>query len=628
MEHFSSRLDWSRRTGGGLLCVLLAVGGLLFSCTESGPTLSFEEVTAEANLDDFRHQTGAFGEKWFPETMGSGGGFIDYNGDGHLDILLVGGGVWEDSDEELEHALWLYRNNGDGTFTLVTEKAGLGGVDTYGFGVTVADYDNDGEQDFLLTTLNRNLLFRNNGDGTFTEVGREAGLTDSPRWSSSALFFDADNDGFLDLYVGNYVKWSPENDLFCSVDGETKAYCTPEEYEGVAGRFYHNEGDGTFSNWTDRAGFSSLPGKTLGAAMLDYNHDGAMDLYVANDMERNLLFENNGDGTFEERGTVSGTAYNETGRVRAGMGVDAGIVDSTGEPTIFVGNFSREKISVFRHRREGLFEDRSSVSQVGPQSRLTLAFGLFLFDGNLDGALDLFVANGHVQPRIEKIDEAVQYKQPPHLFLNEGDATFKEKEWESGPLAQLLAARGAAYGDYDQDGDLDILVTENQGGAHLWQNNVRRRGADSGPNHLRIDLEGRASNRDGIGTRVRVEYGEESQTRLLRSGSSYLSANELVLTFGLGEEEHVDRISVHWPSGTVDRLTDVDANQTLHVVEGQGRDPSADLVPTRESAVDLRIFRGARGDRWRILHARSSIRSPDLGLRLEDGPGKPKGYVR
>lgn len=585
-------LEAPRRSWGRCFWILVAAGSLLLGCVESSstgggasaesrssPVLAFEDVTAEANLDAFRHQTGAFGEKWFPETMGSGGGFIDYNGNGRQDLLLVGGGVWEESEETLESALWLYRNDGDGTFTLVSDEAGLGDVDAYGFGVAVADYDNDGHQDFVLTTVNRNLLFRNNGDGTFTEVGREAGLTEESPWSSSAAFVDADNDGHLDLFIGNYVEWSQETDLFCSVDGETKAYCTPEEYEGVSSRFYRNDGDGTFSDRTEEAGFDSSPGKTLGVTILDYNQDGWMDLYVANDMERNLLYENNGDGTFEERGTVSGTAYSEEGRVRAGMGADAGIVDSTGEPTIFVGNFSREKISVFRHLQDGLFEDRSAVSGIGRPGRLTLAFGLFLFDAELDGNLDLFVANGHVQPEIEDIDEAVDYEQPPHLFLNDGNGTFEEKEVESGPLAQPLVARGAAYADVDQDGDLDIVVTENEGGAHLWRNEIRQRQGQTDPGYLRVALDGRASNRGGIGARVLIEHGETSQERILRSGSSYLSSSELLLTFGLGESDQVDRVTVEWPSGAVDQIEDVEANQVLHVVEGDGRVSSNGSLP-------------------------------------------------
>ena len=565
-----------------LFGVLLAVGCAdpPSSAPGSSRRVSFEDVTVQAGLDGFRHQTGAFGEKWFPETMGSGSGVIDYNGDGLPDILLVGGGVWAESEAELGHALWLYRNDGDGTFTLVTEEAGLAGVDAYGFGVAVADYNNDRHADFLLTTLNRNLLFRNDGDGTFTEVGQEAGLTDSPQWSSSALFFDADNDGHLDLYIGNYVAWSRETDLFCSVDGETKAYCTPEEYDGAEGRYYHNDGDGTFTHQSEQAGFRPSPGKGLGVTMLDYNRDGWMDLYVANDMERNLLYENDGDGTFTERGRVSGTAYSQSGRVRAGMGTDAGVVDSTGQPTIFVANFSREKISVFRHQGDGLFTDRSATSRIGRPGKFTLGFGLFLFDAELDGTLDLFVANGHVQPDIERIDQSIRYAQRPHLFLNDGSGRFEEFETETGPLADSLVARGAAYGDYDGDGDLDILMTENEGGAHLWRNDVRRQSDGSGPNYLRVRPAGTESNRDGIGARVRIKHGDESQERLLRSGSSYLSANELVLTFGLGQATQIDSVAVEWPSGEVDRRADVGVNQTLRVVEGETSAPP----PTADAA--------------------------------------------
>lgn len=548
--------------------------------TASDRTVPFEDATASAGLDDFHHQTGAFGEKWFPETMGSGGGFLDYNGDGHLDVLLVGGGVWPESDAELEHALWLYRNNGDGTFTLATEEAGLGDVDAYGLGVVAADYDNDGDQDVLLTTLNRNLLFRNNGNGTFTEVGREAGLNAPPRWSSAAVFFDADRDGHLDLYVGNYVHWTPETDIFCSLDGETKGYCTPEQYEGATGRFYHNNGDGTFSDWTERAGFIPTPGKTLGAALLDFNKDGWIDLAVANDQERDLLYVNNGDGTFTERGVASGLAYSEDGVARAGMGIDAGVVDTTGETSVFVGNFSREMIGVYRHLRNGLFEDRASVSRIGRSSLLSLTFGLFLVDAELDGDLDLFAANGHVQPNIEQNSSVIRYRQPAQLFLNDGSGRFEEMPAADGPFAQRLAARGAAYGDYDGDGDVDILITENEGGAHLWQNNVRS--ASDPPAYLRVALTGTDSNRDGIGARIELEAEGHVQERLVKSGSSYLSTSECVVTFGFDEgAPEIDRLTIHWPSGRTEEVGAVAPNQTVHVVEGEGRqeEPASAAMP-------------------------------------------------
>ncbi|MFB6247989.1 MAG: CRTAC1 family protein, partial [Salinibacter sp.] len=372
------------------------------------------------------------------------------------------------------------------------------------------------------------------------------------------------------------------NDLFCSVDGKTKAYCTPEEYEGVPGRFYHNDGDGTFTERTEQVGIGDGPGKTLGATILDYNRDGWMDLLVANDLARNQLFENDGDGTFTERGIRSGVGYSGNGTARAGMGVDVGVVDSTGEPTVFVGNFSREMIGVFRHRGDGLFVDRAAPSRVGRPSRLSLTFGLFLFDGELDGDLDLFVANGHVQPDIEEYSRVVDYRQPAQLFLNNGSGRFQPVQATRGPLATPLAARGAAYGDVDGDGDLDVLITENAGDAHLWRNDVRRSG--DGPNYLRVALRGTESNRPAIGARIQVAWNDEREERLVRTGTSYLSSSERVATIGLGAATQVDRVAVAWPSGRTTRVTDVAANQTLRLVEGEGPSGGADSLRAQRSA--------------------------------------------
>lgn len=557
------------------------VGGLGPTLQEGAFSITFSNITEEAGLGAFRHETGAVDNKWFPETMGAGGGFIDYNGDGYLDILLVGGGTWDGEPVPPDYqALWLYRNDGDGTFTLRTEEAGLGDVKAYGFGVAVADYDNNGEPDVYLTTLNENKLFRNDG-GTFTEVGEMAGVAGDSVWSSSAVFFDANRDGHLDLYVGNYVEWSPENDFFCSLDGETKSYCTPEEYEGVSGRFYRNEEDGTFTDVTKEVGMEdTLPGKTLGAVALDYDRDGWPDLAVANDMERNLLFHNDGNGTFTEVGTRSGIAYDRLGRPRAGMGIDAGVVDTTGEVTLFVSNFSGQMVSVFRHVQAGLFEDRADVSMIGRSSQSTLGFGLFLFDVNLDGHLDLFVANGHVQRKIEDFRDGVTYRQPPQLFVNQsGTGTFEEYNPTGGVLNTPLVARGAAYGDVNQDGALDVLVTENGGPAHLWRND-----ADVG-HFLRVKLRGMESNRDGIGARVVAVAGEHSMERRVRAGSSYLSQNEKIVTFGLGRTSRVDSLSVHWPSGQTDQFEGIEVDQTVRVVEGS---TTTGVVGEAAPASDLR----------------------------------------
>lgn len=495
--------------------------------------------------------------------MGAGSGFLDYDGDGWLDLLLVGGGAWPGHSEKKVPALRLYGNNRDGTFTEQTEAAGLGSISAYGFGITAADYDNDGDEDFYFTTLHENMLFRNDG-GRFTEAGKEAGVAGEPAWSTAAIFFDAERDGYLDLYVGNFVDWSPEKDFPCLLDKKNKGYCTPEVYEGVPGRFYHNNGDGTFEDRTEEAGFLPAPGKTLGVAELDFNRDGWSDLVIANDTQRDLLYENNGDGTFSERGMLSGIAFDEHGFARAGMGVDAGMVDNSGEVSIFVGNFSREMIGVYRYLGNGIFLDRAALSQIGQPSLMTLTFGLFLFDVDLDGDLDLFAANGHTQVEIKRIQAGVTYRQKSQLFLNKGDGTFEEADQPPGnPLAQQMVARGAAYADFDRDGDLDLLIVENGGPAHLWQNDLNGGGA-----FLRVHLEGRQSNRDGIGTRVVVHAGGQRMERRIRTGSSYLSQSEKTTTFGLGNAARVDSLLIYWPSGQIDRFLDIDANRELRLVEG------------------------------------------------------------
>ncbi len=552
----------------GLLVWLgLALPGGLTGCngpdvTNGETDLSFVDVTQEAGLGGFRHETGAFGEAWFPETMGSGGGFIDYDGDGWQDILVIGGGTWPQSGMPPIPPLWLYRNEGDGTFSLRTQEAGLANIEAYGVGMMVADYDNDGDEDFFYTTLEENMLFRNDG-GTFTEVGEAAGVTGEPVWSSSAAFIDADRDGWLDLYVGNYVAWTPETDRFCSLDGVHKSYCTPEAYEGVPSRFYHNEGNGTFSDWSEQTGIWPAPGKTLGAIALDFNRDGWPDLMISNDTEADQLYVNDGDGTFTERGGISGIAYDEHGKARAGMGVDAGIVDSTGEVTIFVGNFSKEMIGVYGYLGGGLFADRAASSLIGHLSLKTLTFGLFLIDVDLDGDLDLFAANGHVQPNIEKTQEGIFHSEPPQLFINDGSGHFEDRAMHVPAFTRAIVARGAAFADYDRDGDVDILATENDGPMHLWRNEVQRRGP-----YLRVHARGTTSNRDGVGTRIVATIGTHRMVRYVRAGSSYLSHSEKAVTYGLGAARQLDSLVLHWPSGQVDRFADVAGNQHIRVVEG------------------------------------------------------------
>ncbi len=519
---------------------------------------SLARATDATGLADFQHETGASGEKWFPETMGAGGAFADIDGDGWQDILLVGGATW--AADDTTPALLLYRNNQDGTFTDISAAAGLATLRAYGFGIAVADYDNDGDPDLTLTTLKGTMLLQNN-DGVFTDVSQAAGLQVDDGWHTTALFFDADRDGWLDLYLGSYVDWSPEDDIFCTLDGTNKSYCTPELYNGTPSVFFYNNGDGTFSDETASRGFANAPGKTLGAAVLDFNQDGAPDLIVSNDTQRDLLYENDGNGVFTEKGQLSGIAFDENGKARAGMGIDTGYIDGSSNETIFVGNFSKEMIAVFHHIGDGLFVDRAARSKIGRPSLLTLTFGLALLDIDLDADLDLFTANGHLQVEIENTQEGIAYRQTPHLFLNDGAGVFNDVADQLTDFPSVVG-RGVAYGDVDNDGDLDVLVTENGGPAYLWRNDMA-----GDTNYLRVQAAGTSSNRDALGTSITLYAGGQKQVRYIRTGSSYLSQSETIATFGLGGATRVDSVRVTWPSGKQLLETDIAVNQVLQVIE-------------------------------------------------------------
>ena len=559
-------------------CLILIFILLLFSCNNRKSTekdsfiknksefenIEFSDVTMKAGLGGFSHDNGSFGKMWFPEQMGSGGGFIDYNSDGWLDILLIGGGAWKGYTKRDINTLWLYKNNKDGTFSNVTEQSGLGKIEAYGLGIVAADYDNDGDEDVFLTTLNRNILLNNKG-GYFVNVSNTSGLGNTIEWSSSAIFFDADKDGWLDLYVGNYAIWSPLSDLWCSLDSKTKVYCPPEMYTGLPSKFYHNNGDGTFSDYTTKAGFLPAPGKSLGVALMDYNNDGWLDLAVANDGERDLLYKNNPGGVFDEIGTELGMAYGENGEARAGMGIDAGVVDSSGNTTIFIGNFSNEMVGVYSYSGEGWFNDRAAISKVGRPSFLSLTFGLVLFDVDMDSDLDLFIGNGHVYPVRTKNQDGITYKQVSQLFLNNGDGAFSiANEKITGIINNKMVVRGVAIGDYDKDGDQDLLLTENNGPAHLWRNDSESK------NYLRVNLLGVKSNKDGIGSKVFLYINEYKIERLIRTGSSYLSQSEKTATFGLGDHDMIDSLSIYWPSGKKETYFDIEINKEMLIKEGFG----------------------------------------------------------
>ena len=550
---------------------------LLLACTtgasaqtqqgSSANAVTFRDITQKAGIH-FVHNNAAFGKKYLPETMGPGVAFIDYDNDGWPDIFIVNGTDWP--GHASKHSTpKLYHNNHDGTFTDVTHKAGLD-VEMFGMGVAVGDYDNDGYDDLFVTALGQSHLFHNNGNGTFTDVTKKAGLWGPNEFSTSAAWVDYDRDGKLDLVVANYVQWSLEGDLYCTLDGKSKSYCTPESYKGASVRLWHNRGDGTFEDVTKKAGVWEPTSKTLGIAILDYDNDGWPDLLFSNDTQPNKLYRNNGNGTFTEKAVVAGIAFSEDGVARAGMGVDAADYDRSGMASILITNFSNQMLSLYHNEGKGLFVDEAPRSEVGRNSLLTLGFGCFFFDYDLDGWPDILIANGHIDGDIQRVQPNVKYAMPPHIFRNLGKGNFQEVTKGLGAaFATPRVGRGAAYADINNHGRLDLLLSTNGGPVYLFENDFT--GDEGAANKsVRIKLIGTKSNRDGIGAVVKLTAGGDSQSEMLRSGSSYLSASELVLTFGLAMHNQADRIEIRWPSGQVDKLTNVAAGQTITVTEGKG----------------------------------------------------------
>ena len=527
-----------------------------------GIPVTFVDVTEPAGIR-FRHQSGAFGAKYLPETMGSGALFLDVDQDGWQDIFLVNSTKWPGrAGAPSYHAL--YRNNGNGTFSDVTVAAGLR-VEMYGLGAAAADFDNDGLVDLYVTAYGRNRLFRNRGGWTFEDVTAKAGVAGSG-FSTGAAWVDYDRDGRLDLVVLRYVQWAVDKDLFCTLDGTTKSYCTPESYQGQSAALYRNRGNGAFEDVSRAAGIYDPTAKALGIALMDADNDGWIDLFIANDTQPNRLYRNRGDGTFEDIATRAGVAFNEAGVARAGMGVDAADYDHSGRQSVVIGNFSNEMIALYTNEGTGVFVDEAPATTIGRASLLTLAFAAFFFDYDLDGRVDIFAANGHVADDVNRVQPNVTYAQPPHLFRNLGARRFEAVTHTSGAdLVRPMVARGAAYADYDLDGDLDLLVTTNNGPAHLFRN-------DGGNRHnaLRMSLIG-ATARDAIGARVQaVVDGIPGPSSMVKTGSSYLSQSELPITIGLGEKSGVTGLRVTWPGGKVEELPAQTANQHLTIQEGGG----------------------------------------------------------
>ncbi len=530
---------------------------------DSNPGFRFVDVTKQSGLE-FHHNSGAFGGKYLPETLGSGCAFLDYDADGWQDILLVNGMDWPEH-KRTRSTLRLYHNNRNGTFTDVTRKAGLD-LEVYGMGVAVGDYNNDGFPDILLTCVGQNRLFQNTGKGTFTDVTRSSGLGGRQGFSTSALWFDFDGDGLLDLFVCNYVKWSPEHDVFCSLDGKHKSYCTPEAYRGETCWLFHNRGNATFEDVTASSGIFDSSSKSLGVAMFDYDRDGWPDLLVANDTQPNKLYRNGRNGTFKDVAVEAGLAFSSEGKARAGMGVDTADFENSGTAGVAITNFDNEMVGLYRSAGKDGFADIATQSGVGLASKDRLGFGCVFFDPNLDGRLDLAVANGHIDETVRNIRGNVGYAQPPQLFLNQGGNKFNDiAPAAGGGFAGPKVGRGMAYGDFDRDGDLDLLITTNNGPAYLYRNDQL-----GGNRSLRFHLVGTKSNRDAIGATVQIHYGSESQVRMVKTGSSYLSQSELPVTFGVAKRDTVEQVIIKWPSGREEDFKNVLTGKQYEAVEGRG----------------------------------------------------------
>jgi hypothetical protein len=553
------------KTSAVLVTAALSFSALLllpaFAPAIPDTAVHFTDVTTQAGLH-FIHHSGAAGKKYLPETLGAGCAFVDLDGDGWPDILLINGKDFTPHGQRSLPAL--YRNNRNGTFTDITRGSGLD-VEMYGMGVAVADYDNDGLPDIYITALDGDRLFHNEGHGHFRDVTAQSGIHNA-NFGTSAAWLDYDRDGKADLFVANYVTWSAQKDLWCSLDGVTKSYCTPESYKGTSSKLYHNLGNGKFEDVTQKAGLADATSKSLGVVVFDYNCDGWPDIFVSNDTQPSKLYKNNGNGTFSEEGMQAGVAYGEDGVARGAMGVDAADYDHCGRPHLLVGNFANQMLGLYHNEGNGLFVDEAPSSTVGRASLLSLTFGAFFFDYDLDGYEDIFAANGHIEPDINRIQPKVQYREAPLLFRNQGHGRFENVSNDLGPdFRRPIVARGAAYADYDRNGDLDLLISTNDGPALLYKNEGGNRN-----NWITIHLNGTKSNRSALGAVVRIQSALGNQWQTIHSGSSYCSQSDLALTFGVGRDRTVSSLSIEWPSGARQQFKNIAVNQFLSIDESRG----------------------------------------------------------
>jgi len=571
---------WSRRQFANSLS--LAAGGCLAGLTvpplsSISPRLSvkpeqvmnkplFVEVLSSLSSIHWRHVNGRSPDYYLPETTGAGCAFLDYDNDGWMDIYLVNSGKCDffAPDPPLRNAL--YHNNRDGTFSDVTERAGVGGGG-YGMGVAVGDFDADGWPDLYVTQYGRSILYHNNGDGTFSDVTEKAGVA-APGWASSAAWFDYDNDGRLDLFVCRFVDFDKSKNKFCGDEktGE-RFYCIPRVYSPSHSWLFHNNGDGTFTDVSTESGIADALGKAWGVVSTDVNNDGWMDLFVANDTVANFLFVNKGNGKFEEKGLEAGVAYSQSGRERSGMGVDSADFDQDGWQDLFVTNVDQEMYSIYRNNHDLTFDDKAGPMGLGRLTRLMSGWGVKFFDYDNDGNADLFIANGHPDDKIEAHSSHVSYKEPLLLFHNTG-RSLENVSGVAGPaFSQSLAARGMAVGDFNNDGAVDVLIAVNNG-APLLLKNV------SAPANqwLGVRLMGKKSNPDAIGARIIWQSGDLKRSRLKVGGGSYLSSHDPREVLGIGARTKVDRLEIHWPqpSGRVETFTDLPINRYITIVEGLG----------------------------------------------------------
>lgn len=572
----------------------------------SATAIQFVDVTEEAGID-FHHVNGAEGAFHLPETLGAGGAFFDADNDGFLDIYLVNSGYWDKPPSARQAVSTLYRNNRDGTFTDITMTARVENSGNYGQGAACADYNNDGNVDLYVTNFGANVLYRNNGDGTFTDVTMSAGVGD-PGWSSSACFLDYNTDGHLDLFVVNYLVYSLDVPyLPCGEDG-TQTYCHPSLFEGAPDTLYRNNGDGTFTDVSQATGVGGIGGmfhgKGLGVVSADFNNDGAPDLYVANDDTRNDFFYNNGDGTFSEISLLAGCAYSFNGIAQAGMGVTVADYNADSWLDIFVTNLSYETNALYRNNGDGTFTDVIYEAHLGKESFLFVGFGTRFFDADNDRWQDIFIVNGHILDNIEDTHDVLTYRQPDQLFRNKGDGTFQEVSESAGAYFQrATVSRGALFGDYDNDGDVDTLVTQSNGPATLLENKTETQN-----NWGSIKTVGVISNRDGIGTRITITAGEHTQIQEVNPGASYLSSHDPRCHFGLGTNTAIDRLEVRWQSGVVQIFENLPANQ-VHTVS-EFSDTPAD-----------RLFKAAwTGDV-------STLRDMNIDVNLKDTVGRTPLHI-